>query len=85
MITPAQYGKAALIGVSATLAMVAIAAISGLRIVAVPLLIGAFPAALIFHEGIHSDHAIAYMMLAGLIDSTLFGAIALANIKTAKD
>ncbi len=66
-----------LIGTLLTISLVGLACIPRLELFAFLLLPGAFGAALVFRQGIHSDWALTYMALAGLLDIAMFSALIL--------
>lgn len=76
MTTQKRAIVAVIAGSVATGAVVGVASIPHCDDVAALLLPGILLAALVFAQGIHSDHAIAFMILAGVLNVLIYGMLA---------
>ena len=77
-----QFGLAFLIGFAAVAIIVGVSTLPHLEAIGMVLAPGLLIAALIFQQGIHSDHAMLYLVAAGLLDAVLFSLLALLVIRT---
>ncbi len=72
-----QFVSAFLIDFGAVAAIALVSSIPFLEMIGATLLPGALIAALIFPQGIHSDHGSAFLVLSAILDGMIFGFVAL--------
>jgi hypothetical protein len=76
-----QFGWAVLIGIASVAIFAGIASIERFSSIGMILLPGALLAALLFPQGIESDHGTAFLVFATIFDCVLFALVALVVLR----